>query len=117
MMNVRDRVSQLTTDDLNGLLENARRKILWAGGLKDLPNDVPDQGYTGHLFNDFNHVDLTCMLDQVAENENNGEVKGIAIDTGGSWSTYAMGCNKDPPQDVAHVQFQARIAFKLVWVS
>lgn len=27
-----------------------------------------------------------------------------------------MGCNKDPPQDVAHLQFRARIAFKLVWV-
>ena len=27
-----------------------------------------------------------------------------------------MGCSKDPPQDVAHIQFQARIAFKLVWV-
>lgn len=27
-----------------------------------------------------------------------------------------MGCNKEPPQDVAHVQFRARIAFKLVWV-
>jgi hypothetical protein len=27
-----------------------------------------------------------------------------------------MGCNSDPPRDVAHVQFRARIAFKLVWV-
>jgi hypothetical protein len=27
-----------------------------------------------------------------------------------------MGCNKDPPSDVAHVQFRSRIAFKLVWV-
>ena len=35
---------------------------------------------------------------------------------GGSWSTCAMGCNKDPPVDVAHVQFRSRIAFKLVWV-
>jgi hypothetical protein len=35
---------------------------------------------------------------------------------GGSWSTCALGCSKDPPQDVAHIQFQARIAFKLVWV-
>jgi hypothetical protein len=26
-----------------------------------------------------------------------------------------MGCNQDPPQDVAHVQFQSAIAFKLVW--
>lgn len=27
-----------------------------------------------------------------------------------------MGCNKDPPADVAHLQFKSRIAFKLVWV-
>ena len=26
-----------------------------------------------------------------------------------------MGCNSNPPRDVAHVQFRARIAFKLVW--
>ena len=72
------------------------------------------------------------MLDQVSDNENDGNVKGIAIGNrlgsgirvaslpelgpGGSWSTCAMGCNKDPPQDVAHVQFRSRIAFKLVWV-
>ena len=35
---------------------------------------------------------------------------------GGSWSTCAIGCNQEPPRDVAHVQFQSRIAFKLVWV-
>ena len=34
---------------------------------------------------------------------------------GGSWSTCTNGCNTEPPNDVAHVQFQARIAFKLVW--
>ena len=27
-----------------------------------------------------------------------------------------MGCNKNPPSDVAHIQFQSRVAFKLVWV-
>lgn len=26
-----------------------------------------------------------------------------------------MGCNSEPPRDVAHVQFRSRIAFKLVW--
>ena len=72
------------------------------------------------------------MLDRVSDNENDGAVQGIAIGNrlgngirvaslpelgpGGSWSTCAMGCNKDPPQDVAHIQFRARIAFKLVWV-
>ena len=34
---------------------------------------------------------------------------------GGSWSTCQLGCNKDPPADVAHVQFKSKIAFKLVW--
>jgi hypothetical protein len=90
------------------------------------------QGYTGHSFNDYNHVDLTTMLTEVSDNENDGAVKGIAIGNrlgngiriaslpelgpGGSWSTCAMGCNQDPPRDVAHIQFRSRIAFKLVWV-
>ena len=26
-----------------------------------------------------------------------------------------IGCASDPPSDVAHVQFNSRIAFKLVW--
>jgi len=109
-----------------------RRSLLWAAGLKDLPNAVPGQGYTGHAFNDYNHVDATQLLDQVSDNENQGRVAGIApqnrlgngirvaslpeLGPGGSWSTCAMGCHHDPPRDVAHLQFQARIAFKLVWV-
>jgi len=72
------------------------------------------------------------MLDQVAHNENEGRVAGIAyrnplgkgiriasmeeLGPGGSWSTCLIGCNQNPPQDVAHVQFRSRIAFKLVWV-
>jgi hypothetical protein len=72
------------------------------------------------------------MNDNVNNNENDGEIAGIAIGNnlgtgirmasipelgpGGSWSTCALGCAKDPPQDVAHVQFRSRIAFKLVWV-
>lgn len=71
------------------------------------------------------------MRDNVSDNENDGSVQGIAIGnqlgtgirtaslpelgSGGSWSTCMIGCNKDPPQDVAHVQFRSRIAFKLVW--
>ncbi|CAJ1942624.1 unnamed protein product [Cylindrotheca closterium] len=132
MMNARSRVKELTTEDLNGDWDNVRRRILWAGGLKDLPDAIPGQGYTGHSFNDFNHVDLTCMADETSDNENDGSVKGIAIGNrlgngirvaslpelgpGGSWSTCILGCNRDPPQDVAHVQFRSRIAFKLVWV-
>jgi hypothetical protein len=132
MLAVRARVSELTHEDLNGPWEDIRRKILWAGGLRDLPDSIPGQGYTGHSFNDYNHVDLTCMAEQVSDNENDGAVKEIAVGnrlgpgirkaslpelgTGGSWSTCANGCNKDPPQDVAHIQFQSRIAFKLGWV-
>jgi hypothetical protein len=132
MMSVRDRVKGLTPEDLSGKWDDVRRRILWAGGLRDLPDSIPGQGYTGHSFDDFNHVDLTCMAEQVSDNENDGSVKGIAIGNrlgsgikvaslpelgpGGSWSTCAMGCNKDPPQDVAHIQLRSRIAFKLVWV-
>ena len=134
MVNVRNRVKTLAEDPaaLNGRWEDIRRKLLWAGGLRDLPDARPGQGYTGHSFNDFNHVDLTCMSDGSSDNENDGSVKGIALGNrlgngiriaslpelgpGGSWSTCALGCNKEPPQDVAHIQFQSRIAFKLVWV-
>jgi len=132
MMAARARVSELSHEDLNGQWDDVRRRILWAGGLRDINNAVPGQGYTGHSFNDFNHVDLTCMLDEVSDNKNDGSVKGIAIGNllgpgvkiaslpelgpGGSWSTCAIGCQENPPRDVAHIQFRSRIAFKLVWV-
>jgi hypothetical protein len=132
MMAARARVASLTKLELNANWEHVRKKLLWAGGLKDLPNAIPGQGYTGHSFNDYNHVDLTCMLDQMSHNENDGSVvkeisrgnqlgPGIRIASlpelgpGGSWSTCANGSNLDPPQDVAHIQFRSRIAFKLVW--
>lgn len=128
---VRDRVRSLTDIRDGGMAwEEVRRRLLWAGGLRDLPAAIPGQGYTGHSFNDFNHVDLTCMLD--ADDENTGNIPGIAygnflgqgiriaslpeLGPGGSWSTCMMGCQHEPPKDVAHVQFRARIAFKLVWV-
>lgn len=130
--NVRARVATLTEKDLSSDWEDVRRKLLWAGGLRDLPDAIPGQGYTGHSFNDYNHVDLTTMNDQNSDNLNNGEVKQIAVGNflgegirkasipelgpGGSWSTCANGCHVDPPQDVAHIQFRSRIAFKLVWV-
>ena len=132
---VQARVVTLVT---NGALidkpwDDVRRQLLWAGGLRDLPDASPGMGYTGHSFNDYNHVDLTTMNDEVSDNQNDGSVKGIAIGNklgpgvriasqpelgpGGSWSTCAIGCNQSPkPQDVAHVQFRSRIAFKLVWV-
>merc|ERR1719460_696614 len=37
------------------------------------------------------------------------------LGAGGSWSTCTNGCHLIPPNDVAHTQFQSRIAFKLVW--
>lgn len=132
MTSVRARVASLSNDDLNGPWDEVRRKLLWAGGLRDLTNAAPGQGYTGHAFNDYNHVDLTCMAEKVSDNQNDGSVREIAVGNllgpgiriaslpelgpGGSWSTCANGSNQDPPQDVAHVQFRSRIAFKLVWV-
>ena len=128
-----ERVKSLT-ENLSKDWREVRRKILWAGGLKDLEYAKPGYGYTGHSFNDWNHCDLTAMNDEKADNENDGSVQGIAIGNhlgtgiriaseqsddlgpGGSWSTCMMGCSKNPPQDVAHVQFRSRIAFKLVWV-
>uniref|UniRef100_A0A7S2DL80 Uncharacterized protein n=1 Tax=Alexandrium andersonii TaxID=327968 RepID=A0A7S2DL80_9DINO len=131
LMSIHARVKSLTVEDLSGDWEDVRRKILWAGGLKDLPNSRPGEGYTGHSFNDDNHCDLTPMLGEVAHNLHGGEIAGIArgnrlgpgielaslpeLGQGGSWSTCTNGCHLDPPQDVAHVQFRSRIAFKLVW--
>ena len=131
MLGIRERVKSLSSTELSGDWEQVRRKILWAGGLKDLPHAAPGRGYTGHSFNDFNHCDLTAMLKEVAHYDNEGRVAGIAfhnplgpgieiasigeLGPGGSWSTCMMGSNKEPPQDVAHIQFKSRIAFKLVW--
>jgi len=133
LMNVRGRVAELnaTIGVLDKAWEDVRQKLLWAGGLRDLTDAVPGKGYTGHCFNDYNHVDLTTMSDDVLDNTNNGKVKGIAIGNqlgrgiriaalpelgqGGSWTTCQIGCHKDPPEDVAHLQFKSRIAFKLVW--
>jgi len=131
LRNVRERVQSLSVEDLSGDWQEVRRKILWAGGLRDLPDARPGAGYTGHSFNDDNHCDLTTMLGNVAHNQNTGEIRGIAVGNllgpgietaslpelglGGSWSTCTNGCHVEPPQDVAHVQFRSRIAFKLVW--
>ena len=78
---VHARVAELAAnpDNFNGPWESVRKKILWAGGLRDLPDAVPGMGYTGHSFNDYNHVDLTTMNDETVYNTNQGEVKQIAI--------------------------------------
>lgn len=131
MLNVRQRAVSLSPKNLSVDWDDSRRLLLWAAGLKDLPNAPPGQGYTGHSFNDWNHVDATCMLGTVAHNENEGRVEGIQqsnklgagivaasigeLGEGGTWSTCMMGCNSEPPRDVAHIQFQSRVAFKLVW--
>lgn len=132
LRNIHKRVKSLSEEDLSQNWLEVRRKILWAGGLKDNPrrSDI-GRGYTGHSFNDWNHCDLTAMRGDEAHNENRGAVDGIAygnqlgpgiklaslpeVGVGGSWSTCMMGCNSDPPRDVAHLQFRSRIAFKLVW--
>jgi len=129
---VHERVKSLTFDQLNGDWIEVRRNLLSAGGLRDIIDAPPGYGYTGHSFNDFNHCDLTTMLEHVSYNENEGKVDGIhfsnqlgpgvkiasipELGPGGSWSTCILGNNKNPPQDVAHLQFRSRIAFKLVWV-
>ena len=108
--------------------ENIRIKLLNAGGLKILPE-------TQHIFNDFNHCDLTPMKKSTFENKNNDKVEGIDTvnylgnvirkcsinsdgftDNDGSWGTCMIGCNQNPPQDVAHLQFNSKIAFKLIWL-
>ena len=130
----RERVKSLPPDALSGEWEPVRQKLLYCAGLKDLKNSRPGEGYTGHAFNDANHCDATTMLGDVAHNLNergNNYVQGIAVGNrlgpgieiasipelgqGGTWSTCTNGCHLDPPQDVAHVQFRSRIAFKLVW--
>jgi hypothetical protein len=131
MISARERAASLTEAQLSSDWETSRRFILWAGGLRDLASARPGEGYTGHSFNDFNHCDLTTMLGEQVHSENEGRVAGIhfsnrlgrgievaslpELGPGGSWSTCMIGCNAEPPRDVAHLQFKSRIAFKLVW--
>jgi len=122
---ITERVLSLSQDELDGPWPEARRRLLWAGGLKDMRS-------TSHAFNDWNHCDLTPMADQVQDESNaDGAVAGISrqnmlgehirvaslpeVGPGGSWSTCILGASQEPPSDVAHVQFRSRIAFKLVW--
>jgi len=134
MLASRERVGSLKPEDLSTEWESVRQRLLWCAGLRDLRSASPGQGYTGHAFNDANHCDATTMLGDVSHNLNNegpNRIAGIAIGNrlgpgievaslpelgeGGSWSTCTNGCHLDPPQDVAHIQFRSRIAFKLVW--
>lgn len=99
----RERARSLKPQNLTGDWEIVRRKILWAAGLKDLTNVAPGEGYTGHAFNDWNHVDACTMLGNVQFEENNGRVEGMhyrnplgrgiviasdpTLGEGGTWST------------------------------
>ena len=99
----RERARSLKPQNLTGDWESVRRKILWAAGLKDLTNVAPGDGYTGHAFNDWNHVDACTMLGNVQFEENNGRVEGMhyrnplgkgiviasdpTLGEGGTWST------------------------------
>jgi len=132
MENARDRAASLTEDQLSRDWSSVRALLLWAAGLRDLTDVAPGAGNTGHCFNDFNHVDATTMSLSVSDNENRGQVSGIAfgnrlgpgikvasdpdLGPGGSWCTCAQGGRSEPPEDVAHLQFRSAIAWKLVWV-
>jgi len=124
LSSVLKRVKELPS--LDGPWVDVRRHLLAAGGLKE------DRS-TSHAFNDDNHCDLTAMDQAVAfEDNSNGAVARISRGNllgphivkaslpehgpGGSWSTCTNGAHLTPPSDVAHVQFSARVAFKLVWV-
>ena len=136
MLASRDRVRELAQNKslFADWISEVRPSLLWAAGLWDNKTARPGEGYTGHAFADSNHCDATTMLGEVAHNQNSdgsGKIAGIAVGNrlgagiekaslpelgeGGSWSTCTNGCHLDPPQDVAHVQFRSRIAFKLVW--
>ena len=74
----KNRAKGLTEDELSRDWETlVRPKLLWAAGLRDVRNVAPGKGYTGHCFNDFNHVDATTMLMHTADNEHDGSVRGM----------------------------------------
>merc|ERR1712100_860003 len=108
----KNRAKGLTEDELSRDWETlVRPKLLWAAGLRDVRNVAPGKGYTGHCFNDFNHVDATTMLMHTADNEHDGSVRGIALG-----NQLGDGIRAASLPDAAHVQFQSKIAWKLVWV-
>lgn len=82
MLAARERARSLSPVDLNGEWPVVRRRILWAAGLRDLTAVPPGAGYTGHSFNDDNHCDATCMLDDVSHNLNDGPERVTAIAVG-----------------------------------
>ena len=122
--------SNLTQTQLNGDWGDIRRSLLQSCGLADSRSAV-GRGRTTHCFADYNHVDCCAMQATLAFNENEGRVAGMHQSnqlgpgitassledhgSGGSWCTCHIGAGKTPPRDVCHVQFSAKISFKLVW--
>ena len=69
---ITERVLSLPQSELDGPWPEVRRRLLWAGGLKDMPS-------TSHAFNDWNHCDLTPMAYAVQDKDNaDGAVAGIS---------------------------------------
>lgn len=115
---IRSRVAQV---DLSGRWDDVREELVQSCGLA-----VGD--FTGHCFNDFNHVDC-CAMKQGAVHRTNSEslvpgmhavnhlgahitgASDLSFGPGGSWCT----CHLNSPFDVCHKQFGASTAFKLVW--
>lgn len=129
---VEARASALETDLLSAdWASTVRPALLSACGLANNQFARPGNGYTGHCFDDFNHVDCCTMAGEEAYNENGGQVEGIhfsnqlgpgivsssltELGSGGSWCTCELGSGESPPADVCHLQFKSRIGFKLVW--
>ncbi len=80
MMAARERARSLLPRHLNENWELVvRKKILWAAGIKDDTSSIDGLGYTGYAFNDWNHVDATCMLGIELDNENKGNYNDYSI--------------------------------------
>jgi hypothetical protein len=82
MLAARERARSLSPAELNSDWPAVRRRILWAAGLRDLTDVAPGAGYSGHAFNDDNHCDATCMLDDVSHNLNEGPERLPSIAVG-----------------------------------
>jgi len=129
MNNIISNIKSLTPAELSVDWNSVRTNLLKAGGMRNIQSGV---GNDSHCFEDFNHCDLTPIRDSMFNQKNNGRVNNIDQTNslgssivaasipdpgpGGSWCTCMINCNTQPdPKDVAHVQFQSKIAFKLVW--
>jgi len=129
MNNIISNIKSLTPSELSVDWNSVRTNLLKAGGMFNIQSGI---GNDSHCFEDFNHCDLTPIRNSMFNEKNNGRVNNIDqsnslgssivaasspnLGPGGSWCTCMINCNAQPdPQDVAHVQFKSKIAFKLVW--